>query len=206
MTSTTPKDSGLYPILLQPHKTLSAAAEEAPGATPETLAILEKMLATVYRADGVGLAAPQVNVSQRLFVMDIGELRADGKRDYSLKRPKFYINPKITWASKETVSHQEGCLSLPGLWADVVRPSKVTVTYIDRDGQLVEETIDGLEAVCVQHEIDHLDGILFTQRVSKLRRDIAMGKWAKLRKDIIKNGAEFDLLAQESGLIPARKK
>ncbi len=202
MTSTT----DLYPILLQPHKTLSAAAEDAPGATPATLAILEKMLATVYRADGVGLAAPQVNVSQRLFVMDIGQVREDGKRDYSLKSPKFYINPKIIWSSDVTVSHQEGCLSLPGLWGDVVRPAQVTVAYIDRDGQLVEETVDGLESVCVQHEIDHLDGILFTQRLSKLRRDIALGKWAKLRKDIVKNGAEFDVLAQEAGIIPARKK
>lgn len=202
MTST----SDLYPILLQPHKTLSAAAEDAPGATPATLAILEKMLATLYRADGVGLAAPQVNVGQRMFVMDIGELRADGKRDYSVKKPKFFINPKILRASEETVSHQEGCLSLPGLWGDVVRPAEVTVSYLDRDGQLVEDTVSGLEAVCVQHEIDHLDGILFTQRMSKLRRDIAMGKWAKLRKEIVRSGADFDVLAQESGVIPARSK
>ena len=141
-----------------------------------------------------------------MFVMDIGELRADGKRDYSVKKPKFFINPKILRASEETVSHQEGCLSLPGLWGDVVRPAEVTVSYLDRDGQLVEDTVSGLEAVCVQHEIDHLDGILFTQRMSKLRRDIAMGKWAKLRKDILKNGAEFDVLAQEAGVIPARSK
>lgn len=202
MTST----SDLYPILLQPHKTLSAATEDAPGATPATLAILEKMLATLYRADGVGLAAPQVNVGQRMFVMDIGELRADGKRDYAVKKPKFFINPKILRASEETVSHQEGCLSLPGLWGDVVRPAEVTVAYMDRDGQLVEEAVTGLEAVCVQHEIDHLDGILFTQRMSKLRRDIAMGKWAKLRKEIVRSGADFDVLAQESGVIPARSK
>ncbi len=195
----------LYPILLQPHPTLSTVAEPAPGATPATLAILEKMLATLYRADGVGLAAPQVDVRQRMFVMDLGARTPEGKRDFSVKVPKFYINPAIVWASEETVSHQEGCLSLPGLWGEVVRPARVTLAYTDRDGQPVEETLEGLDAVCVQHEIDHLDGIVFSQRMSKLRRDIAMGKWAKLRKDIIKNGASFEILAAEAGVISARK-
>jgi peptide deformylase len=206
MTSTTPPNSNLYPILLQPHKTLSAAAEDAPGATPATLAILEKMLATLYRADGVGLAAPQVNVSQRLFIMDIGDERADGKRDYSVKRPTFFINPLIVWESDETTTLQEGCLSLPGLWGNVTRPSQVKVRYTDRDGQTVETQFSGLASAVVQHEIDHLDGIIFPQRMSKLRRDITMGKWINLRKDIIKNGAEFDVLAQEAGIIPARQK
>ncbi|PZP40578.1 MAG: peptide deformylase [Pseudomonas fluorescens] len=196
----------ILPILLQPHTTLSAASEPAAGATTAVLETLENMLATLYRADGVGLAAPQVNVAERLVVMDLGEEAAEGKRNFTVKKPKFYINPRIIWSSEETRTKQEGCLSLPGLWADVVRPAQVTVEYIDRDGALVEETVDGLESVCIQHEIDHLDGVLFTQRLSKLRRDIAMGKWAKLRKDIVKNGAEFDVFAQEAGLIPAKEK
>lgn len=188
-------------ILLQPHKVLSATAEPAAGATPEVLQILENMLATVYRADGVGIAAPQIGVSQRLVVIDIGAERDDGKRDYSVKRPTFYINPEILWSSEETSSRQEGCLSLPGLWGDVVRPSEVKIRYTDRDGAVVEEELGGLASVCIQHEIDHLDGILFTQRMTKLRRDLANTKWQKLRRDLVKEGGEFDVIAAETGLI-----
>ena len=193
-------------ILLQPHTTLSSVSEPVDGATPKVLETLEKMLATVYRADGVGLAAPQVNVKQRLVVIDIGAEGKDGKRDYSVKQPTFYINPEIVWASEETSSRQEGCLSLPGLWGDVVRPSRVKVKYIDRDGQLREEEACGLLAVCLQHEVDHLDGVLFTQRMTKLRRDIAMGKWQKLRRQIVAEGGEFDAIAAEKGLIRAKAK
>ncbi len=195
--------STIYPILLQPHKVLSAVSEPAPGATPQVLETLENMLATLYRADGVGLAAPQVNVSQRLVVTDLGGERPDGKRDYSVKAPKFFINPTITWASDETRSLQEGCLSLPGLWGDVVRPSVVRVAYTDRDGAAVEEEFSGLGAAVIQHEIDHLDGVLFTQRMTKLRRDIAMGKWARLRRNILADGADFDVFAAETGVIKA---
>ncbi|RYG58799.1 MAG: hypothetical protein EON60_12270, partial [Alphaproteobacteria bacterium] len=140
-----------------------------------------------------------------LVVIDLGEEREGGKRDYSIKKPTFYINPEITWASEDTSTKQEGCLSLPGLWGDVVRPSIVKVAYTTRDGARVEEEMRGLAAVCIQHEIDHLDGVLFTQRMSKLRRDIAMGKWQKLRKEIVKDGAEFDVMAREAGVIAARK-
>lgn len=194
------------PILLQPHKALSATSEAVAGATPKVLETLETMLATVYRADGVGLAAPQINVNQRLVVVDIGAEREDGKRDYSVKQPVFYINPEITWFSEDTSSRQEGCLSLPGVWGDVVRPSRVKVKYLNRDGALVEELLDGLAAVCIQHEIDHLDGVLFTQRMTKLRRDIAMGKWAKLRKQLVAEGGDFDVFAAEKGLIKAHAK
>ena len=193
-----------YPILLQPHSTLNGVAEPADGASTKVLEILENMIATLYRADGVGLAAPQVNVKQRLVVIDLGTEREDGKRDYSVKKPIFYINPVITWRSEETASRQEGCLSLPGLWGDVVRPASVKVEYITRDGAKVEEELSGLAAVCIQHEVDHLDGVLFTQRMTKLRRDIAMGKWQKLRRTLISEGGEFDAIAAEVGLIPSR--
>ncbi len=196
----------ILPILLQPHDVLAANCEPAAGADEKVLSILEDMLATLYRADGVGLAAPQVGIKQRLVVIDLGEERDDGKRDYSIKKPTFYINPEIIWASEETSTKQEGCLSLPGLWGDVVRPSLVKVAYTTRDGARVEEEMSGLAAVCIQHEIDHLDGVLFTQRMSKLRRDIAMGKWQKLRKDIVRDGGEFDVLAREAGIIKAKLK
>jgi peptide deformylase len=206
MSSSSTKALTIYPILLQPHKILSAVAEPAPGADAKTLAILENMLHTLYRADGVGLAAPQVGVSQRLVVADIGMPREDGKRDYSVKKPVFYINPEIVWSSEETSSRQEGCLSLPNVWGDVIRPTNVRVKYMTRDGEAVEEEFGGLASVVIQHEIDHLNGVLFTQRMSKVRRDIAMGKWAKIRKGIIAEGADFDVLAAEVGVIKAQEK
>lgn len=195
----------VLPILLQPHDVLAANCDPAAGADTKVLGILEDMLATLYRADGVGLAAPQVGIKQRLVVIDLGTEREDGKRDYSVKKPTFFINPEIIWASEETATKQEGCLSLPGLWGDVVRPASVKVRYMDRDGAMVEDEMGGLAAVCMQHEIDHLDGVLFTQRMTKLRRDIAMGKWQKLRKELVKDGGEFDVIAREVGIIPARK-
>jgi peptide deformylase len=198
--------SKILPILLQPHPTLTSKAEPVAGATPAVLATLETMLATLYRAEGVGLAAPQIDVRQRLVVMDLGVEKADGKRDYSVKKPQFFINPKIVSFSEEEVPHQEGCLSLPGLWADVVRPQSIVFQYIDRDGQLREETAEGLQAVCVQHEIDHLDGILFTDRLSRLRRDMALKKWKKLREDLVEDGGEFDVIAVEKGLVAAHKR
>ncbi len=201
MTST----ARILPILLQPHDVLAAHCEPANGADTKVLTVFDDMLATLYRADGVGLAAPQVGVKQRLIITDWGGEREDGRRDYSIKMPKFYINPEITWCSDETRELQEGCLSLPGLWGNVGRPARVKVKYTNRDGAVVEEEFGGLAAAVIQHEIDHLDGVLFTQRMTKLRRDIAMGKWQKLRKDIVRDGAEFDVLARELGVIPARK-
>ena len=193
----------ILPIVLQPHDSLTRMAEPAPGATPKVLEALENMLATVYRADGVGLAAPQVDLNQRLVVIDIGGEAEDGRRDFKVKKPLLMINPEITWASVETKVHQEGCLSLPGLWADVERPDRIRFAYTDRDGQRVESEAGGLLSVCVQHEIDHLDGVLFTDRLSRLRRDMAMKKWAKLRKDVLEHGANFDVLAAERGVIAA---
>jgi len=193
----------ILPIVLQPHDSLTRVAEPAGGATPKVLAVLENMLATLYRADGVGLAAPQVDVNQRLVVIDLGGEDAEGKRDFSIKNPLLMINPEITWRSGETKIHQEGCLSLPGLWADVERPDRVRFAYTDRDGQRVESEAEGLLSVCVQHEVDHLDGVLFTERLSRLKRDLSLKKWAKLRRELLENGGNFDTFAAERGIIPA---
>lgn len=194
------------PIVLQPHPILTRVAEPAAGASSAVLTILEDMLNTLYAADGVGLAAPQVSVSQRLVVMDLGVEGKDGKRDYAQKSPIFMINPEVVWKSEEMASRQEGCLSLPGLWADVERPERVKVRFTDRDGAQKEQEVTGLLGVCVQHEIDHLDGIIFPQRMSRLRRDMAMKKWAKLRDDVLENGADFDVLDAHKGLIKARQR
>lgn len=192
------------PIVLHPHPSLRTRCEPAPGATTTVLEQLENMLATLYRADGVGLAAPQVNILQRLVVMDLGTERPDGKRDYAAKNPMVFINPEIVWASETTQVHQEGCLSLPSLWADVERPAEVKVRYTTRDGAVDEILATGLFAVCIQHEIDHLDGIVFPERLSRVRRDLAMAKWKKLRANWLEE-PEFDVLTQEKGLCKATR-
>lgn len=198
--------SKILPIVLHPHPALARVAEPVAGATPAVLETLENMLATLYLADGVGLAAPQVNINQRLVVMDLGGEKPEGGRDHTIRKPKFFINPEVIWASEESKPYQEGCLSLPGLWGDVERPASVKVRYTDRDGQVVEEVAEGLFAVCIQHEIDHLDGVIFPQRMSRVRRDMAMKKWAKLRADHLHDGVEFATLTHDKGLLPVRER
>ncbi|MBI1308317.1 MAG: peptide deformylase [Proteobacteria bacterium] len=192
----------ILPIVLQPHASLSGLAEPAAGATEEILRLLEDMQSTLYAADGVGLAAPQLNIRQRLVVIDVGVETDDGRRDLSQRHPRFMINPEITWRSEDLVSRQEGCLSLPGLWGQVERPARVKVAYTNRDGQHVEEELGGLLSACAQHEIDHLDGVLFPQRTSKVRQEMLMKKWKKIRTEVVKYGASFPTLAAEKGVIP----
>ena len=192
-----------FPILLHPHTTLKAKAAEVANVDGTTTDLLNRMLATLYRADGVGLAANQVGLLQRLIVVDAGVEGKDGRRDYSVKKPLKLVNPKIVRHNDQIAPLTEGCLSLPHLWGDVERPTAVTVAYVDEHGS--EHTLDaeGLLAKVLQHEIDHLDGILFIDRMSKLRRDMASKKWNKLRKDIIRHGDNFEVLAEEVGIIPA---
>lgn len=192
------------PIVLQPHPSLSGLAEPVADVTSKVLEQLENMIATLYAADGIGLAAPQLDIRQRLIVLDLGDINAKGeRRDATVKRPKFLINPKITWKSPETRTILEGCLSLPGLWGEVERPATVRFSYTDRDGQVVEEEASGLMAACVQHEIDHLNGVVFPQRMSRLRQDMMMKKWKRLRADVVREGTGFDVIAAEKGLIKA---
>lgn len=198
-----PSTARILPIVLHPHPSLRTVCEPAVGATSAVLEELENMLKTLYRADGVGLAAPQVNILRRLVVMDLGEDAGDGRRNYNTKCPKFFINPEITWSSPETHVHQEGCLSLPQLWADVERPATVRVRYTDRDGAIQEEEATGLYAVCIQHEIDHLNGIVFPERLSRVRKDMALNKWKKIRTDWLEE-PEFDVLTQERGMVSAK--
>jgi peptide deformylase len=133
---------------------------------------MDDMLETMYAAPGVGLAAIQVGVSQRIVVMDIAGQDED-------KAPRFLVNPQIVWASEETVPYEEGCLSVPEIFDAVERPAKVRVRYLDYHGKAVEEEAEGLFAVCVQHELDHLDGVLFIDHLSRLKREQAVKKVKK---------------------------
>ncbi len=134
-------------------------------------ALVPRMFATMYRAPGIGLAAPQVGVGLRFAVVD---LMPDDK-----PAPMVLINPEVVARSEELATREEGCLSLPGQYADVTRPARVTVRYTDAEGAQRQIEADGLLAACLQHEIDHLDGVLFVDHLSALKRNMILRRLAK---------------------------
>lgn len=146
----------------------------APVATvDDTLrALMDDMLETMYAAPGIGLAAVQVGVPQRVIVMDL----AKGDEDPA---PRYFVNPEILWAGDETTPYEEGCLSVPDYYDEVERPARVRLRYLGYDGAMVEEEAEGLFAVCIQHEMDHLDGVLFIDHLSRLKRDRAIARVKK---------------------------
>ena len=165
----------LLPILEFPDprlRTKAAPVDPAWLALPETQRLLDDMFETMYEAPGIGLAASQVDVHKRFMVIDVTE-----EHD----RPLVFVNPGITARSGEQV-YQEGCLSVPGIFAEVTRANEITVRALDRHGAPFELTTDGLLAVCIQHEIDHLDGKLFVDYLSPLKREMVRKKLAKQRR------------------------
>lgn len=164
----------LLEILQPPNPILKTRAAPVAQVDDEVRRLAADMLETMYRAPGIGLAAPQVGVSRRLVVIDV----AEGEE----RRPMTLVNPEILWRSTELVTAEEGCLSLPDQYADVTRPAAVKVRFLDQRGEPQEIAADGLMARCLQHEIDHLDGILFVDRLSPLRRNMILRKLAKVRR------------------------
>lgn len=167
----------LRDILLHPDSRL-----EKPCAPIETFdaslrGLADDMLETMYHAPGIGLAAPQIGVLLRLIVMDCSAAEED-------PAPLIMVNPEITWQSEEMKSHNEGCLSIPDQFEEIERPAKVTVKYFDLDGQPQSQTLDGLWATCVQHEIDHLNGKLFIDYLSRIKRGMITRKMQKFKKDL----------------------
>ncbi len=140
--------------------------------------LADDMLKTMYEAPGIGLAAPQIGVLDRLIVMDC--VKEEGEKP----RPLVMFNPQVVASSDETNVYEEGCLSLPDLYADVTRPKVVDVEWMDRDGNAQSETFDGLWATCVQHEIDHLDGKLFIDYLKPLKRQMMTRKMVKLKREL----------------------
>jgi peptide deformylase len=167
----------LRPILLHPDPRLKTPCPVVPDMSQALRDLSADMLETMYKAPGIGLAAPQVGVLARLIVMDCV------KDDDAPPRPVVMANPVIVAASDARSVYEEGCLSLPDHYADVDRPAEVTVRWIDLDGAEVEETFTGLWATCVQHEIDHLDGTLFIDHLSPLRRQLITRKMVKFKRD-----------------------
>ena len=141
-------------------------------------ALMDDMLETMYAAPGVGLAAIQIAVRQRVIVLDVAK-RAD---EAAAPEPLCLVNPEILWASEELSTCQEGCLSIPDIFEDIERPARVRARYLDRDGRAQEMEADGILATCLQHEIDHLNGVLFIDHISRLKRDRIMRKFRKNAK------------------------
>jgi peptide deformylase len=169
----TPDD--LLPILIAPHPVLRARTRPVgPQDEAKVRDLVPRMFATMYAAPGIGLAAPQIGVPLRVTVID---LMPDDK-----PAPVTLINPEIVAASDEFATREEGCLSLPGQYAEISRPARVKVRYRDLTGARQEIEADGLLAACLQHEIDHLDGVLFVDHLSALKRNMIMRRLAKEQK------------------------
>ena len=166
----------LKTILTAPDPRLKKKASAVASVDAEVRQLMDDMLETMYAAPGIGLAAPQIGELKRVVVLDID--REDVKTG-----PLCMANPEIIEASDEDATYVEGCLSVPEHYSDVVRPAKVTVRYLDRDGETREMACEGLLATCVQHEIDHLDGILFIDHISALKRNMILRKLLKARKE-----------------------
>ncbi len=167
----------LLPILEFPDprlRTKAVALTAADVAQPAFQQLVDDMFETMYDAPGIGLAASQVDVHQRFMVIDVSEDKSE---------PRVFINPEIVERDGDQV-YQEGCLSVPGIFADVTRANQITVRFLDRQGQPQELRADGLLAVCIQHEMDHLEGKLFVDYLSPLKREMVRKKLAKARKHV----------------------
>ncbi|GAA0582522.1 peptide deformylase [Caenispirillum bisanense] len=164
----------LLPILVAPDPRLKLKAKPVEKVDAAVARLMDDMLETMYAAPGIGLAAPQVGVSQRVIVVDVSP---EGERN-----PLRMANPEIIWASDELRPYEEGCLSLPEQYDEVERPTRITVRYLDHQNEVRELEADGLLATCIQHEIDHLDGRLFVDHLSSLRRNMILRKLTKMKK------------------------
>src|SRR6478672_9843552 len=147
----------------------------------ELKTLVADMFETMYDAPGIGLAAVQVGAPSRLLVIDLQEPEEEGGDP--VRDPRVFINPEILWHSDTEVPYTEGCLSVPEQYAEVMRPDRIRARWQDETGKTYEQELDGLLAVCLQHEMDHLNGVLFIDHLSRLKRDMVLKKLAKWRKE-----------------------
>ena len=162
-------------ITLPDEKTLREVSRPVAQVDAGVRRLWDDMLETMYRAPGIGLAAIQVGVPQRLLVIDLSK---DGEE----KKPLFVANPEIVWSSPARSDYEEGCLSIPDYYEMVTRPSEIRIRYLDRQGEPMELHATGLMATCLQHEIDHLNGVLFIDHISRLKRERVIKKFQKAQK------------------------
>jgi peptide deformylase len=171
----------LLPIVEVPDPRLRQISAEVVEVDDDVRALVADMFETMYAAPGIGLAAVQVGVPIRLLVIDLQEPEEEGGEP--VRDPRVFINPEILSHSDQEVPYTEGCLSVPDQYADVDRPDRIRARWLDEQGAAHEEDIEGLLAVCLQHEMDHLEGILFIDHLSRLKREMILRKLAKLRKE-----------------------
>jgi peptide deformylase len=166
----------LLPIITLPdEKTLRQVSEPVASVDADVRALWDNMLETMYHAPGIGLAAIQIGVPQRLIVIDLAK---DGEE----RKPLFLANPEITWASQSVNDYEEGCLSIPEFYEMITRPAEIKLRFLDRQGEARELHATGLLATCLQHEIDHLNGVLFIDHISRMKRDRVIKKFQKAQK------------------------
>lgn len=163
----------LLPILCYPDPRLHTVAQPVQAVDARVHRLIDDMLETMYEAGGIGLAASQIDVHERLVVIDTSEER---------NQPLVLINPEITWLNEERVKGEEGCLSVPGIYDGVERATKVKVTAVDRDGQSRTIEAEGMLAICIQHELDHLMGKVFVEYLSPLKQGRIQTKMVKAQK------------------------
>ena len=162
-------------IITEPNKLLREISLPVENVGKKEQQLMDDMLDTMYAANGIGLAAIQIGVPKNVVVIDLNK---DNK-----KIPMFFVNPKITRKSKSLTKYEEGCLSIPNLFAEIERPSECEIQYLDYFGKEKTLTANGLLATCIQHEVDHLKGILFIDYLSKLKKDIILKKLSKQKID-----------------------
>ena len=161
-------------ILTEPDPFLRQISYEVEKVDDEIRKLMDDMLETMYEAPGIGLAAIQVGAPKRVIVIDLSKEEE--------KRPLYFVNPKVIVKSKNNSTYEEGCLSVPGQFAEVDRPNECHVSYLDYNGQKKELKAEGLLATCIQHEMDHLKGILFIDYLSKLKKNFIVKKLSKQKK------------------------
>lgn len=164
-----------HPIIIIPDPLLKTVSDPVERVTGRVRDLMDDMAETMYAAPGIGLAAIQIGIPERLVVMDVS-------RDEDARDPLFLINPEVVWSSEEKSVYEEGCLSIPEYYEEVERPAECKVRFLDRDGAEQEMHCSGLLSTCVQHEIDHLNGVLFIDHISRLKRQRVMRRFAKAKK------------------------
>ena len=166
------------PILTEPNKLLRQVSKPVDKVTIVEQKLMNDMLDTMYAANGIGLAAIQIGIPKRIIVMDLS-------KDQEKKEPRYFVNPVIKKKNEKKTTYEEGCLSVPNQFAEIERPSKCDVEYLDYNGQKQILYADGLLATCIQHEMDHLEGILFIDYLSKIKKSMIIKKLSKLKSNQI---------------------
>ena len=164
-------------ILTEPNEILRQKSKSVEKVNKEIKELMDDMLETMYEAPGIGLAAIQIGIPKRVIVLDLSSKEEQ-------KKPMYFVNPEIINKSKNNSTYEEGCLSVPGQFAEIDRPEKCHIKYLDYHGQPKELETEGMLATCIQHEIDHLEGILFIDYLSKLKKTLIVKKLSKQKKEL----------------------